>query len=408
MSETALKGRQMTANEDQGSALASTVTAAERVLSDTCKAPVRLGQPERLTDEERRNIVLRCTVAEGPIGVPDSVIIKQAVPDRYDPEDSSHGSGAWGLFNDWAGTQFLTDLTPEIPQCPRFYGGDRQAGLVVLEDLGSGDTLVEPLLGDDSSNAARWLLQLAKTLGHMHASTAGRAAEFAMLRARLDGKEQGGQSGQIRQALAQLPEALASIGISPSTRLDREVESVMAALEAPGPFLAYTHGDPCPDNCLQVGSNLRLIDFELGRFRHALSDGVYGHIFFPTCWCAGRVPAEIVTQMEATYRHELARGCPEAEDDHLFDRAVVECCAAWTLGTLTWIVGLEEVLERNEEWGIATIRSRIVTRLDAFVGISEQRGHLSEIREAAALAAEELRRRWTPETSALPFYPAFR
>ena len=35
--------------------------------------------------------------------------------------------------------------------------------------------------------------------------------------------------------------------------------------------------------------------------------------------------------MEIAYRAELAKGCPEAADDTLFFRSVVEACAYWAI-----------------------------------------------------------------------------
>ena len=40
----------------------------------------------------------------------------------------------------------------------------------------------------------------------------------------------------------------------------------------PGPFLAFTHGDPAPTNNHVAGDEVRLLDFEYGGFRHALYD----------------------------------------------------------------------------------------------------------------------------------------
>ena len=39
------------------------------------------------------------------------------------------------------------------PIAPRLYGADRVAGLLVMEDLGQGQSLVQPLLGNDRAAA---------------------------------------------------------------------------------------------------------------------------------------------------------------------------------------------------------------------------------------------------------------
>jgi tRNA A-37 threonylcarbamoyl transferase component Bud32 len=102
-----------------------------------------------------------------------------------------------------------------------------------------------------------------------------------------------------------------------------ELEALMASMSESGPFLAYTHGDPCPDNCLLSDSRVCLVDFEVAGFRHVLIDGVYGRIHFPTGWCVNRIEQRIVQQMELAYRAELVKGCPEAADDVQFYHAIV-------------------------------------------------------------------------------------
>ena len=67
-------------------------------------------------------------------------------------------------------------------------------------------------------------------------------------------------------------------------------------MENPGPFHAYIHGDPCPDNVFFIDGEMLLIDFEFGRFGHALRDALYGRMPFPTCWCCNRLPAGCFTR----------------------------------------------------------------------------------------------------------------
>ena len=56
---------------------------------------------------------------------------------------------------------------------------------MVLEDLGRSPTLADKLLGDDARAAERALLSWARSLGRLHASTAGREADFDALSRRL-------------------------------------------------------------------------------------------------------------------------------------------------------------------------------------------------------------------------------
>src|SRR5262249_31297793 len=84
-----------------------------------------------------------------------------------------------------------------------------------------------------------------------------------------------------------------------------ELAVLSSRLSDPGPWLSLVHGDPCPDNAVIVDGHIRLIDYEWARPSHALLDGIYWRMGFPTCWCAGRTPVDICTRVDAVYRAEL-------------------------------------------------------------------------------------------------------
>lgn len=380
---------------------------AGQVLSRTLGGEVTLGEPERLTDEGRRNLLLRCRVVSAPQGSPTSLVLKQAHREEYRPEDP----GSWaarGFFRDWAGLQFLGEAAGDATGCPRFYGGDREVGFVLMEDLGAGEDLAHRLLEGTAGEAEEGLLLLAEVLGRMHAATGGREAEYLRIRGALSawGDESRARlMDEAQEVRGKIEEICASLGVNAGDAFGADVERIGRAIGEPGPFLAYTHGDPCPDNTLLRGGALRLFDYEFGRYRHALLDGVYGRIRFPTCWCVGDIPEAVVDRMEAAYRKELAAGCPAAEDD-LYGKAVTEACGYWLLDLLNDT--LETALESEDEtWGIATRRQRLVRRLGAFADLSERAGHLPGLCDVSRALLDHLRTRWAGEPVELPMYPAF-
>ena len=419
----------------QADRIAAAVRTAEGILSDTLGGPTKLAATDRLRDDR----VFRCQVVEGPDHAPASVIIKQAWP-GYDPAVSSRGADLF--FNHWAGTHFAGSLPTDPPLGPQLFGGDHSHGLVIMEDLGEPQdlrrlrqrwietdagldeeqrevvlaslgrkSLIEPLLEHDAIGAERWLVAFARTIGRLHASSMGRIAEYVRLRGSLSPPP---FTDHLHHQLYRpdtakpILDVLSMLGISPSGAFTTEIETVVRAMREPGPFLAYTHGDPCPDNCIQVGDQLRLIDFDHGGLRHALLDGVYSTIPFPTCWYANRIPAAVRGEMEAAYRTELIAGCPAAEDDALFHRAVADACTYWVLG---WIVerhNLKYQLQQDRAWGIATLRQRTLARLELLVELSEVYGQLPEIRRVAAALLAILTRRWATTIAPLPLYPAWR
>jgi hypothetical protein len=383
-----------------------TQTIAERVLSAAFEGDVRLGGGEALKE---RTHVSRFAVLDGPPSAPASVIVKRArlwEGETYNPDSTQPYSPAWRLFNDWAGLQFLTRVAGAESVAPRFYGGDRAAGLFVMEDLGAGASPDQALLGDDPATAEVSLIELAAMLGRMHAATVGKQAQLAQLRAALGPHVPGNEdNGWLADGFYATVAAL-DVPLRPGAGAD--LEALIAALTDPSPFLAYTHGDPCPDNWVQAGGRLRLFDFEAGAFRHAFTDGVYGRFHFPTCWCVNRMPDPIPLRMESVYRDELVRGCPAAADDGQYQHAVVEGCAYWLLQMCSRRWGILDLLEKDREWGIATVRQRVLLRIPILEQTAEEAGYLTALGATFADIAAQLRARWPTDADAMPYYPAFR
>jgi Phosphotransferase enzyme family len=363
---------------------------------------VRLGDVVCLSEDDRRNLLLRSRDLSG--GSPASFIIKQVVVHTYDPEDAE----SWDtrrFFSDWVGAQFLSGVLPAA-RSPRFYGGDYASGFFILEDLGEHRSLVEPLLEEDAASAERALQSFSVCLGLVHAGTTGQSAAFERLLQGISPKV-----GTFARAITgfgerayQLQATLDALGVRAGMGFSRELEAVCAAIENPGPFLSYIHGDPCPDNVFWNGEELRLIDFEFGGFGHALTDAAYGRMLFPSCWCANRLPTGLVSRMEAAYRSELVKGCPEAQDDRVFEAALVAVCGFWLLSTLSR--QLAKAMQADRTWGIATVRQRLLARLEAFITTAEEFDQLPALRGMASRSLEILRKAW-PDTPQLPMYPAF-
>jgi hypothetical protein len=183
-----------------------------------------------------------------------------------------------------------------------------------------------------------------------------------------------------------------------------ELELLSSRLSDPGPWLTLVHGDPCPDNSLVVDGNVRLIDYEFARPSHALLDGVYWRMGFPTCWCAGRIPTEVAFSVEAIYRAELGNAIPLALDDRAYRAETAYISAIWLFTCLSW--RLEDALKSDQTWGIWSIRGRLLWYLEVVIEMTATANVLPGINEAAHGWLTELRRRW-PETLPLGLYPAF-
>ncbi len=378
------------------------LASAQRQVSKTLGREVCLGDVVRLSEDDRRNLLLRSRDLSG--GLPASFIIKKVVVDAYDLGDAA----SWDtrrFFSDWVGAEFLSTIL-DARLSPRFYGGDDSMGFFILEDLGEHRSLVEPLLEEDAASAERALLNFSACLGALHAGTIGQSAKFeGLLRAI---SPQIGTLAHVSTGLGervnQLQPCLDGLGVPAGVGFTEELDAVVAAIESRGPFFWYIHGDPCPDNVFWNGKELRLIDFEFGGFGHAFLDAAYGRMLFPSCWCANRLPQDLVSRTEAVYRAELVKGCPEVQEDRIFEAALATACGFWLLSTLSR--QLPNAVEADRTWGIATVRQRLLARLEAFIATAEEFGQLPALRGMASRLLEVLHKAW-PETPPLPLYPAF-
>jgi hypothetical protein len=384
-----------------------TITLAEKLLFEVFGGIVRLDEGDKLGGSNRTQ-VYRFNVVEGPGDVPATVIVKQAHSSAHAAYSPDTGTiPAWTFLNEWAGLQFLCQITADaVPFGPKFYVGDRAAGLLVMEDIGQGRRLDHFLLGNDPVAAEKALIEFAALHGRLHALSRGKQSEFKSIREALGPGELADGYYHYDWFAPTLQQTAATAGLTIGRGVERELKLLKGSLLNPGPFLVFTQGDSCPDNCLWTNSSIRLLDFEGGMFSHALKEGVYGRIHFPTCWCVYRMPEHVPLHMEQAYRSELVKGCPEAADDRLFYQAVVEACAFWMLD---WYheFPLAMLLEKDPMIVTSTVRQRFLMRSEILARTTEECGHLEALGETVRAIATKLSEIWTPDEYAMPYYPAF-
>ncbi|RKT53942.1 hypothetical protein C8E97_2530 [Saccharothrix australiensis] len=387
-------------DDDADSEVRAAVVAAESVLSGRFGAAVRLADPERLGGAGR-SVVVRVRVASTPFSLPRTLVVKRypsAVADR-DPfahEAVSH--------------QLLTALPGEDRLTPELVAQDGGQRLVVLEDLGKAPRLAEKLLGPDARAAERGLLSWAHAMGRLHATTAGRDADFDALMRR-----QGGQccadpiAVDVHAALAGLPALLAGslrVGTPPAV-----LEFAARAVRGFGTSRrrAFSPSTSCPDNHLVTSKGVRFLDFEGGCVRDVVFDAACLRVPFPSCWCPYGLPAGMSEAMVAAWRAEVGSVWPDLDDDAVFLPRLLEAQFLWVwLSTWRGLPGLDLALPSGHRPLDSPPRGTVLAsrwvrlRSDA-VALGEK--HVAAHAEAMISA---LITRYGPETLELPLYPAFR
>ncbi|MPZ33464.1 MAG: phosphotransferase [Rhodospirillales bacterium] len=373
---------------------------AAAALSRSWRAPVSLVEVAALSNEKRRNVILRAmAVSDGPAS--RSVIIKAQRAADFDAT-ATNAFEESGLVKEWTAAAFLGGHAPDGLHCPALLAGDTARGLVVFEDLGADlGSLVGPLLEGPADRAREALIAYAACIGRLHAATLGCADRHAAALHRLfpdAAMPRPANPARLQESFAKVYDLLGG------TLDERDVGIVIDRLAQPGTWLGLVHCDPCPDNVLLIDGRARLLDFEFAAPGHVLLDAAYWRMGLPTCWCAGRIPADVQAAMDDTYRRALGVALPAVADDAVFHGEMAILLFARLFGSLSWL--LEGALNEDTRWGISTRRSRALWHLQAAADSARLVGLLDGLRDTALRWRAELGERW-PESEPLALYPTF-
>jgi hypothetical protein len=374
------------------------VAAAEAVLTKRFGAQVRLADPEELGDGEKA-AVLRVRVAATPFSLPKTLVIKQYPARRAEggPDPFAHEAVSYQLF---------TALAPEERLAPELVAQASEERVVVIEDLGRAPTLADKLLGADARTAERALLSWARTLGRLHAVTAGREADFDALMRRLGVRRwQDPLAGEARTALAELPVLLRdTIGVETSTAVQQRALRTSRLLGATR-YRAFSPANACPDNTMVTSRGVRFLDFAAGCVRDVALDAAFMRVPFPSCWCAYGLPVGMSEAMIAAWRAEVGSVWPDLDDDSVLLPRLLDAQLLWvwlsTWQSLPWPAHAAPRVPGPRRATALTARWERLRSDAAALGASEIAQHADAV--AHALQAQ-------PGHGAveLPLYPAFR
>lgn len=389
------------------------------ILSKRFDRQIHVGSIIQLSEQERRNLIVRISIQNPSLDIPKSIILKKTLSSNL----SDDSNKIWGRFaRDWAGLEFLSTLKTGAPPIPKFYGGSLEHGFILIEDLGETHvSLVDSLTGDNAKEAEIALLRFMTDLGKLHAGSYGKTEEYLNILKKVNPSAESWQDNlqkTLEKDLPALKLSLENLNIVLTEDVLSEVSKVFKSNLAPGPFTTLIHGDICPDNVFynREKNELYLIDFEWSFVKNALLDGTYLRMSFPTCWCAKALPSNLISTFEASYREQLKRTIPASRIDEEYNEAYVNACAFWMLKSLLMI---QDVLEKEDIWPSGTtssqslwkpeanqVRPRILSRLTSFIEVSKGYKKLPYLLSMAKKILKELEIRW-PDAKPLELYPAF-
>lgn len=380
----------------------ATVLAAESLLGRRFGSRIRLADPVDLGGSDR-SIVLRVKVASSSFALPRTLVLKRYVlPSAEQSCDS--------FVREAVSYQLFTSLATEDRVCPELFAHEGGNRLLVMEDLGRAPTLAEKLMGNDPRAAERALLSWSHSLGRLHATTAGREADFDALQRRLSpprSKDPLAADGPT--ALDELPDLLeAELGVAASGAARSCAERTKGLLAAER-HKAFSPSDSCPDNNLLHNRGVRFLDFEGGCVRNIMFDAAYLRVPFPSCWCAFRLPTGMTDAMLAGWRAEVRAMWQDVDDDTVLLPRLLDAQLFWVWLT-TWQLLTTPDLEGcpHAKRSIETpARPAVLTERWRRLAEFAATGGVDPIAEHATQVVRALQTRFDGDL-VLPLYPAFR
>jgi hypothetical protein len=375
-----------------GTAVEGAIRAAERLLGARLGARVQLADPEDLGGSGRSKVV-RVRVAHSPFTLPRTLVVKHCPAPA-----PAGGVDPFGL--EAASCQLFTSLRPENRPGPELIACDSVQRLLVLEDLGRSGTVASLLNAANASRAEQILLDWARALGRLHATTRNRENDFAALLRRLGVTRTSDPIAEHgRAAVTGLP-ALLEIELGVTSPADAVAQVRQAAEMLDGRlYRAFSPADLAPDNAVVAGKTVRFIDFEGGGFRTALLDTAQLRAPLPSSGAALRFPPGMAEAMVSAWHAEVVGSWPELGDRSVLTRRLLDSQLLWTWLCTWWLLRSQVVVP--DRGGL------LVDRWERLTADADRVGCLATA-EHAVTVADALRHRFHIVGDALPWSPAFR
>ncbi|WP_345000127.1 hypothetical protein [Tsukamurella soli] len=304
----------------------ATLAAVAQLLERRTGMEVALVDPQDLGGSGR-TLVMRVRVGHNNFTLPRTVVVKQLLA-----ADATEVDLGEAFAREAAAYKFATALPVESRPGPTLLASDPAAGILVLSDLGLGETMTELLTRTPARRAGTVLSAWGQALGRMHAGTVGREGDLSALARREHTDARHDPVGcEAARAAERVPTRLAEHGVTaavPDAALRRGL-----GMFTGGQCRAFSPSDVGPDNALVVGGAVRFLDYEWAGFRDAGLDIAYALLTYPR-WVAGGIDDGLNSALIEAWRSEVARIWPRLDDDRTLARHITTAALVWlTLAT---------------------------------------------------------------------------
>ncbi len=387
---------------------------AESLLAGIYGTPIHL---EVLEQFESSHTVLRCAVQHAVMegALPTTLIVKQRALDQpRKPGDFDQDV----LFrNEWASLEFLATLSAKHGPGPRRYASDLPSGMVVMEDLGTAQSVQDVLYGKDPQAALVALTGLGKTLGQIQGMTYGREKKFAALQKELGAAATLCDANRdCRQNMGEIKNCMQGLDLEFDKSFERAILELESEIHGLGGWRTFVHQDAGPHNFVVAQTGVQLLDFEFAGYGQGMLDIVCARLGFPPAFRGRVLPKAVVRQIEASFEGEFFKLAPKMAGDLDYPQALAKASAHWALSKL---IGFYDYLEERLLKGAAYdardgrdpqrsafFRQQVFTYLRLALEGLEEGDFLPEFHQGLSQIVGRLLKIW-PETPLLGTYPAF-
>lgn len=309
-------------------ATSATLAAVGDLLTRRMGFDIEVGEAESLGGSGRTQVLRIRLPHHGP-ALPRSVVVK-----RLRTADGDDGELLEAFSREAAAYKFATALAVDSRPGPQLLASDADRRILVLSDLGIGETMAARLQRTPRAGVRTVLSAWAQALGRMHAATYGRERDLSTLarREHTDSRRDP-VATEVSVATAALP---GQVGCEDRAAAEHLAKG--AALFAEGQYRAFSPSDVGPDNTLVVDGAVKFLDYEWAGFRDAALDVAYGLTTYPDCVDGGS-STELDDAFTEAWRSEVVRIWPRLADDTTIRRHVSTARLVWLALATYWTLG---------------------------------------------------------------------
>ncbi|QDZ42685.1 phosphotransferase [Corynebacterium sp. sy039] len=324
------------------------VTNAQKLLSQ------RFGGSQKLTDIQLLSgsgiaVVIRARLVASPFIQQRSVILKHMPLTGLLFDHSA-------FLREIVAYQFTTSLPEEARPGPVLLAHDVEKRLIVISDSGDGDTFAQLLDTKDDRVRLSILRDLGEAIGKMHAGTAGKEQDFAILLNRMLLKHKNVQEiykYRERVILSSIPvgkSLLQRVGIQIPEVVEEYARSAQHRLTA-GHHRGFTPFDLSPDNII-VANKTHFLDYESAGFRDCTFDIACVIAGFPQYLSSRSISDEEADVFIQAWLNEISDTWPHTRDPQWLSNRIMSSLLGWALSSLTMML-----FQVDPEWYIDDLDS---------------------------------------------------